>query len=56
MRADIRIRIRSRVIRIRVRKPGIRAVIRITAEQDTRRTNNRENLLTQNNSAFPKPA
>ena len=30
--ADIRIRIRDGIIRIRVRKTGIRAVIRITAE------------------------
>lgn len=36
-RADVRIRIRSRVVRIRVRKPGIRAVIRIPAEQNARR-------------------
>ena len=35
--ADVRIRIRSRVVRIRVRKPGIRAVVRITAEQNARR-------------------
>ncbi len=36
-RADVRIRIRSRVVRIRVRKPGIRAVVRIPAEQNARR-------------------
>ena len=35
--ADVRIRIRSRVVRIRVRKPGIRAVIRVPAEQNARR-------------------
>ena len=29
-----RTRIRSRVVRIRVRKPGIRAVVRTTAEQN----------------------
>lgn len=39
MGADIRIRIRSRVIRIRVRKAGIRAVIRITAEKHAPRVN-----------------
>lgn len=32
--ADVRIRIRSRVARIRERKPGIRAVGRTTAEQN----------------------
>lgn len=32
MGADIRIRIRERIIRIRVSETGIRAVIRITAE------------------------
>ena len=36
-RADVRIRIRSRVVRIRIRKPGIRAVIRVPAEQNARR-------------------
>lgn len=35
--ADVRIRIRSRVVRIRIRKPGIRAVIRVPAEQNARR-------------------
>lgn len=44
-RADIRIRIRGGVIRIRIRKPGIRAVIRITAEIHALRTNNRILLL-----------
>ena len=34
-RAEVRIRIRSRVTRMRIRKPGMRAVIRVTAEQDT---------------------
>lgn len=35
MRADVRIRIRGGVIRIRIAEACIRTVIRITAEQDT---------------------
>jgi hypothetical protein len=38
--ADIRIRIRSRVIRIRVNEACSRAVIRVTAKQDTPKANN----------------
>jgi hypothetical protein len=38
--ADIRIRIRSRDVRIRIREACIRAVIRVTAEQDTPKANN----------------
>lgn len=34
-RADIRIRIRRRIIRIRIHETAIRTIIRITAEQDT---------------------
>jgi hypothetical protein len=33
VRADIRIRIRRRIIRIRINEPRIRTIIRITAEQ-----------------------
>lgn len=33
--AEARTRIRSRDVRIRVRKPGRRAVVRTTAEQNT---------------------
>lgn len=44
-RPDTRSRIRGRVIRIRIRKTGIRAVIRITAEQDTARATNLYTLL-----------
>ena len=50
-RTDIRIRIRGGVIRIRIRKPGIRAVIRITAEIHALRTNSRY-ILTPNNTGF----
>ena len=35
MRPDIRIRIRRSIIRIRVKEPCIRAIIRITAEVNT---------------------
>ena len=35
MRTDVRIRIRGGVIRVRIGEARIRAVIRITAEQDT---------------------
>ena len=35
MRPDIRIRIRGGIIRIRVKEPCIRAIIRITAEVNT---------------------
>lgn len=35
MRADVRIRIRGGVIRVRIAEACIRTVIRITAEQDT---------------------
>jgi len=34
LRPDIRIRIRSRIIRIRINEPRIRTIIRITAEQN----------------------
>ena len=34
LRPDIRIRIRSRIIRIRIDEPRIRTIIRITAEQN----------------------
>jgi hypothetical protein len=37
--ADIRIRIRSRVIRIRITEACIRTVIRITAKQDAPKAN-----------------
>ena len=40
MRADIRIRIRGSVIRVRITEARIRTVIRITAEQDTARATN----------------
>ena len=40
MRVDVRIRIRGHVIRISVGEACIRAVIRITAEQDTTRATN----------------
>jgi hypothetical protein len=38
--ADIRIRIRRRVIRIRISEACMRAVIRVTAKQDTPKANN----------------
>lgn len=40
MRADIRIRIRGGVIRIRISEARFRAVIRITAEMDTTEATN----------------
>ena len=45
--ADIRRRIRGGVIRIRIRKPGIRAVIRITAEIHALRTNSLVSLYSK---------
>lgn len=39
-RADVRIRIRGGVIRVRIGETCIRPVIRITAEQDTSGTTN----------------
>ena len=40
MRTDIRIRIRSRIIRIRIHEPCIRTIIRITAEQNATTSDN----------------
>ena len=40
MRADVRIRIRGGVIRVRIGETRIRTVIRITAEQKPTRTTN----------------
>ena len=37
LRPDIRIRIRGRIIRIRVTEACIRAIIRIAAEQESRK-------------------
>ena len=39
-RADVRIRIRGSVIRVRIDEACIRTVIRVTAEQDTSRATN----------------
>ena len=45
MRADVRIRIRGSVIRIRISEACIRTVIRITAEQKPTRATNLYRLL-----------
>ena len=44
LRPDIRIRIRSRIIRIRIDEPRIRVIIRITAEQNATTKDNPLNI------------